>query len=449
MENKSKQQEHYGLFTATAMIIGIVIGSGIFFKSDDVLTYTGGNVGLGVLVFIIGAFSIIFGSLTLTELSVRTKSSGGIISYYEEFISVKTANGFGWFQTFIYFPTINAVISWVSAIYIFSFLGIDASLEQQVLLGFVIFTFFYGVNILSYKLGGYIQNLTTIVKLVPLLVIAITGLFYHGQAVELPAGAAVIDSSPIGFAWLAALAPIAFSFDGWIVSVNITHEVKNPKRNMPLALIIGPLTVLVVYLLYYLGLNNMLGPEYIMATGNEAVNKAGEILLGNMGTRLLLFLIIISVLGVVNGMTLGSIRMPQSLAAKKMLPSSDAIAKLHPKYEISIPSAICAYITAAVWMLLHYITMKSGILGGSDISEIAIVFSYMCYMVLYIKVLKLKKTNVVTSFFKGVICPILGLAGSTIILIGGLISNPLYVSLFIVFCGLVCFAGYLYSKKQA
>ena len=86
MENKSKQQEHYGLFTATAMIIGIVIGSGIFFKSDDVLTYTGGNVGLGVLVFIIGAFSIIFGSLTLTELSVRTKSSGGIISYYEEFI---------------------------------------------------------------------------------------------------------------------------------------------------------------------------------------------------------------------------------------------------------------------------------------------------------------------------------------------------------------------------
>lgn len=72
MEEKN-QQHHYGLFTATTMIIGIVIGSGIFFKADDVLNYTGGSVALGVLVFCIGAFSIIFGSLTLTELSTRTK----------------------------------------------------------------------------------------------------------------------------------------------------------------------------------------------------------------------------------------------------------------------------------------------------------------------------------------------------------------------------------------
>ena len=64
MENK---KEHYGLMTAVTMIIGIVIGSGIFFKSDDVLKYTGGSKTLGVIVLCIGAFSIIFGSLTLTE----------------------------------------------------------------------------------------------------------------------------------------------------------------------------------------------------------------------------------------------------------------------------------------------------------------------------------------------------------------------------------------------
>ena len=56
-------KEHYGFITATTMIIGIVIGSGIFFKSDDILLYTGGNVWLGVLIFCIGAFGIIFGSL--------------------------------------------------------------------------------------------------------------------------------------------------------------------------------------------------------------------------------------------------------------------------------------------------------------------------------------------------------------------------------------------------
>src|SRR5690554_1240369 len=103
--NMNLPQEHYGFFTATAMIIGIVIGSGIFFKADDVLKYTGGNLWLGILVFCIRAFGIIFGCLTLTEFSMRTKSNGGVISYYEEFISKSVASGFGWFQTFIYYPT--------------------------------------------------------------------------------------------------------------------------------------------------------------------------------------------------------------------------------------------------------------------------------------------------------------------------------------------------------
>lgn len=449
MENKNKQNAHYGLFTATAMITGIVIGSGIFFKVDDVLKFTGGSIGLGILVFVIGALSIIFGSLTLTELSVRTEGPGGIIGYFEQFISPKAATGFGWFQTFIYFPTINAVISWVAALYIFTFLGIDASLEAQIGAGFVIFAFFYGVNILSYRLGGYIQNAAAVIKLIPLIAIAIAGIFYHGQSAAIPDGVKMIGKTQVGLTWLAALAPIAFSFDGWVVSVNITHEVKNPKKNIPLALVIGPLTVLSVYLLYFLGLNKMLGSEYIMSMGNDAVNKAGEILLGNNGAKILLFLIIISILGVVNGMTLGSIRMPQSLAAKNMLPASKKIAKLHPKLELSLPSALIAFITAALWMLFHYITMKSGILKSSDISEIAIVFSYICYMLLYVKVLSLRRKGEIKSFFKGVICPVLGLAGSLIILVGGMISNPFYVTCFILFCGLVCLLGYLYSKAKS
>jgi APA family basic amino acid/polyamine antiporter len=100
-------------------------------------------------------------------------------------------------------------------------------------------------------------------------------------------------------------------------------------------------------------------------------------------------------------------------------------------------------------MLLHYLTTKSGILKGSDISEIAIVFSYICYMLLYIKVLSLRKQGEVKSLFKGVICPVLGLAGSLIILIGGLISNPFYVACFIIFCGLVCLSGALYYKGRS
>ncbi len=447
MENR---KEHYSLLTATTMIIGIVIGSGIFFKSDDVLKYTGGNIGLGILVLCIGAFSIIFGSLTLTELSMRTKKNGGFVGYYEEFISKGAACGFGWFQTFIYFPSLTAVVAWVSGIYTASLFGFKGTLENQIAIGFGFMTLLFLVNILSLKLGGYFQNLTTIIKLVPLLGIALLGVFLGSANPEIPQGIEIIGKSNVGFGWLAALAPIAFSYDGWIIATSITNEVKKPEKNMPLALIIGPLVVLGVYLLYFLGITNMLGTSYIMSTGNDAVNKAGEILLGNHGSKIILIFIIISILGVVNGITLGSLRMPQALASKDMIPGSKKIAEIHPKYQLSLKSCLLSYIITLIWMVLHYITQKSGIIGSSDVSEIAIVFSYVCYIILYLKVMKMKKDNIIKSKFKGIICPVFGILGSVIILIGGIVSNPLYVPVFMLICLIVGGIGYYYyySKKK-
>jgi APA family basic amino acid/polyamine antiporter len=445
MENK---KEHYGLLTATTMIIGIVIGSGIFFKSDDVLLYTGGSVLLGVFVLCIGAFSIIFGSLTLTELSIRTNKSGGFVGYYEEFVSKKVASGFGWFQTFIYYPTLNAVVSWVAGIYTCVLFGLNATLEIQIFIGFLYMVIIYLINIISFKLGGYFQNLSTIIKLIPLIGIALIGVFYGAANPELPQGVELISTSSVGFGWLAALAPIAFSYDGWIIATSISTEVKNPERNMTLALILGPLVILGVYLMYFLGLTNMLGSEFIMSTGNEAVNKVGEIILGSNGSKILLIFIIISILGVVNGITLGSLRMPHALASKNMLPSSDKIAKISPKIHLSIGSCVISFLCSTIWILLHYLTQKSGIIGSSDVSEIAIVFSYVCYTILYIKVIQMRKSGVIKSNFKGYICPTLGLLGSGIILIGGIISNPLYVPIFIVICITVGIIGYLYYNNK-
>ncbi len=247
---------------------------------------------------------------------------------------------------------------------------------------------------------------------------------------------------------MAALAPIAYSFDGWIIATSITGEVKNPKRNMPLALIIGPIIILSVYLLYFLGFEHMLGSEYIMSTKDGAVTMVGTLLFGKYGSSILMMFVTIAVIGVVNGISLGSIRIPQALASKNMLPNSEKIATINPKYEISLMSGMISYVVTVFWMLLHYITQKSGILGNSDISEISIVFSYCCYVVLYIKVIRMKKENIIKSFFKGFVCPILAFAGSIIILICGLISNPVYVPFFILFCSLVCLVGYLYTAKK-
>ena len=440
-------KEHYGFITATTMIIGIVIGSGIFFKSDDILSYTGGNVWLGVLVFCIGAWGIIFGSLSLTELSIRTSKNGGVVGYFEAFISDKIACGFGWFQTFVYFPTLIVVLGWVSGIYTCSLFGIPNTLEMQSLLGVLYLLFFYGINLISVKIGGYFQNATTFIKLIPLLVIAIAGFFLGAPHPELEEGVALITSSNVGLAWLAALVPIAYSFDGWIIATSITNEVKNPKKNMTLALICGPIVVLGVYLTFFLGLTKILGVNYILSTKDQAINKVGELLLGTHGTKIILIFIVISVLGVVNGLVLGGIRMPQALASKNMMPAAEKVSNIHKRLELSVPSLQISFVSAMIWFVIHYVSQKFNLLRGGDISEIAIVFSYACYIILYVKVIRMKFDGEVKGFFRGIICPIFAIAGASIIFVGGFIRNPIYVGVFIAFCALVFVFGYRYFKK--
>ena len=158
------KEKGYGLFTTIAMIIGVVIGSGIFFKSDNILVATNGSIALGVLVFCIAAIAIIFGSLTISELAARNSEAGGLIAYAEQSYNKSIACAFGWFQTFLYFPTLIAVVSYVAGIYICLLFGINGSLELQVLIGLIVIVMINILNGLSSKIGGIYQNASTKIK---------------------------------------------------------------------------------------------------------------------------------------------------------------------------------------------------------------------------------------------------------------------------------------------
>lgn len=446
METSSRQA--YGLVTTITLIVGIVIGSGIFFKSDDILVATGGNFKLGILVLIMGAMGIIFGSLTLSELAVRNSDSGGAVSYFNETWNHAMGTGFGLFQTFIYYPTITVVVSWVGGIYTLMLLGVESTLELQVLVGLLYTVFLIFLNTISRIAGGYFQNLSTFMKLIPLFFIAIAGLTYTGAQPAVPEGIPVIEPTDVGWGWLAGLAPIAFSYDGWIIATSIAPEVKNPKRNMPLALVLAPLFILFSYVLYFSGIVNMVGETYVLSMGDEAVDHISTMLLGPKGGAVMMVIIIIAVLGVVNGVIMGGIRMPQALAEKDMiLPKS--ISEIHPKLQISIKSSLTYLIICLVWYLLHYLTMKYDLLGGRDVSEIAIVFSYTSYILLYYKIMRMHERGEIPGKFRGFIAPILATLAALLMIIGSLISSPGYVGAFLVICAIVFYIGYTVDKKKA
>ena len=436
------KKNEYGLFTAIAMIVGIVIGSGIFFKSDNILVATGGSVALGVLVFCIAAIAIIFGSLTISQLASRSSKEGGLIAYAEEYYNKSTSCAFGWFQTFLYFPTLIAVVSWVAGIYICILFGIEGTLEKQMLIGLAIMVFLFVINTLSARLGGLFQNASTIIKLIPLLLIAVAGLVFG-------------DTSSVSFSditamkstgWIAAIAPIAFSFDGWVVSTSISHEIKDSKRNLPKALIIAHIFILIVYVLYFVGISMYIGPETIMSLGDAHVDLAANNLLGPWGAKIVLIFVIISIMGTINGLTLGMIRLPHSLSVRNMFPKSKVINKIDEKLLMPVNSAIVAFIIAIVWYIAHYLTTKFGLLPNSDISEISITMSYTMYILLYVKVIQLGRQGKISGIWNTIINPVLAIIGSLIILFGSM-GNQLFW-IYAAFCLLVMLLAVLFCKKN-
>ncbi len=435
----------YGLFTSITMITGIVIGSGIFFKADNVLAYTNGNVLLGIIIFIIAAIAIIFGCLAISQLANLTDKPGGLISYTEEFVGIDSSCAFGWFQTFLYLPTLAAVVAWVTGIYITQLFEIEFTLENSTLIGVGSLTFLFIVNILSAKLGGYFQNAAMIIKMLPLIIIAVYGLFIGNPGPLVMDDIQNFRSDAISWGWLAAFAPIAFSFDGWIISTSICSEIKNSKRNLPLALTISPLMILLVYILYFVGISSLLGPDVVLEQQDSSVFTAVTLLFGKIGARVILVFVVISVLGTVNGITLGFIRMPYSLALRNMIPGSSWIKKEDERLGgMPLNSAILAYLLSMFWMAIHYISQKYGMRG--DVSEIAIGVSYLNYIVLYFAVMRLTKKGVIQSKVMGYVIPVLAMIGSLVI-ISGSITHPLFIYYFLI-CFSIIFAGWIYCRAN-
>lgn len=440
-----KHKDRYSLLTAITMIVGICIGSGIFFKADNVLIATNGSIVLGVVLYALGAVAIIFGGLTVAELASRTDKPGGVITYSEEFVGMGFASAFGWFHTLVYYPTLTFVVSFVVGIYMSTLFGWSIGLGGWCLIGAGFTTLCFLYNTWSPRFGGLFQDVSCVIKVIPLIVLAFCGLIWGDPA----SGFANLSAQLQGSGkWLMGISAVAFSYDGWIVSTSIAHEIKNSKRNLPRALIAAPLAVLLLYLAYFIALSTYLGSAGVLELGDSAVYKMAEDFLGGFFSKLVLVFVIISVMGTVNGVVLGGIRLPYGLALRgSAMPFSDWFKKVEPKREMPVNSAIFMYLICMTWGLIHYLTSRWGLLGNSDVSEIAICASYILYLVFYWKVFKLWRRGEIKSFFRGVVCPLLATVGVGFVAYGSLIGGWLYV-LYLCMSGAVIAMGVFYYRRS-
>ena len=404
-----------GLVPALAIVVGMVIGSGVFFKPTAVFTATGAP-GLGLIAWIIGGIITICGGLTVAEISAAIPKTGGMLTYLEMTYGPVWAYLLGWAQTIIYFPATIAAQAIIFATQAVSLLAISDSLITPIAIAAMLFLIF--MNILGSKTGGIIQTLATIGKLVPLFGIIAVGLMHDGGGVVRLVPITVMDH-PSATCLGSALIGIMFAYDGWINVGAIAGEMKNPGKDLPKAIVGGLSLVMGVYLLINVAyLFAMTAPE-LGATPTPASDVA-KILFGAGGGKQKTIGILVSIFGALNGYIMTGMRIPYAMAAENKLPFSEFFSKLHPKFGTPVNGGI---LLAAISVIMIF----SG--KFDQLTDLVMFVIWIFYTMTFVSVFILRKTHpdlhrpYKVPLYPFV--PIVGILGGAYIVINTIFTQPM------------------------
>ena len=405
--------KRYGLFTAICMVVGIVIGSGVFFKAQDILNYTGGNMLLGILAWVIGGAVMIICAFNFANFSTKYVKVNGIVDYAEAIVGEKYAYMVGWFIATIYFPAMTAVLAWVSARYTLLLFDPQADITGGLCmaLGAFYLCLMYAINMLSPKLAGKLAVSATVIKLIPLALIIVVGTvcgLVSGSTTEAFAGSVQAGSEDFSSVF-AGIAAAVFAYEGWCVATSINAELKNPKRDLPRALVIGTVIIMAVYILYFVGLTGGASTDVLM---KEGATTAVKHLFGNIGGTVLSAFVVISCLGTLNGLMIACPRAVYSVAVRGRGPKPEMLASVDPHTHMPANAGILALLFCGAWYFYFYgANLTAPIFGvfSFDSSELPIITTYALYIPMFVVfMIKEGKGNV----FKNIVMPLLAILSS-------------------------------------
>ncbi len=446
-------KKKYGLLTAICMVVGIVVGSGVFFKAEAILNHTGGNLKLGILAWIIGGLIMIVCAYAFSVMATKYEKVNGIVDYAEAAIGEKYGYIVGWFISTIYYPALTMALAWLSARYtLVVFMGADADVSGGLCLVLAAFYLVgaFALNALSPILSGKFQVSSTFIKLIPLLLMAIVGTVFgltKGYTVE--NFTTVITEVPASEAIFKAVSATVFAYDGWIIATSINSELKNAKRNLPIALVAGSIIIVVIYVLYYIGLAGAVPNAEMMANGQAGAKHAFASVFGNvMGTGIFVF-VIVSCLGTLNGLALGCSRGLYSLASRGRGPAPKIFANVDKNTDMPSNSAIVALLLCVAWLLFFYCSSLSDFsdkLGmfAFDPTELPLVTIFPFYIPIFIKMLFDKNFKGYNRF----IAPVLAAAGSTFMAYAAINAHWEKIPGYLIVFSVIMLIGIACMKKK-
>jgi len=342
-----------GLWSAVAVLIGSTIGSGIFRSPAGIADKLPGPLPL-MAVWVAGGLFALCGALTLAELSGALPETGGAYVFIRDGWGRLPAFLFGWSELTMIRAASLGAISTTFAEYLLRVLGFNPSLAPYSdwvhYIAAVAIVLTATFNYVGLKWGALVQNLTTLAKYGGLLFIIVLAL-----AIGLPrTGGHYTPVAPEGSFHIAAfglaLVSVLWAFDGWADLSFVAGEVKEPRRTLPRAIIIGTVAVIVIYLLANLGYMAVMPVEEIRHSQLVAADVAQR-LVGVPGVVFVAATVMLSTFGTLNGTLLTSPRVFFAMADDGLF--FRKVAAVHPRFGTPYVSIVLVAALGVVFVMLR------------------------------------------------------------------------------------------------
>lgn len=354
-----------GVFSTTMVVIGGIIGAGIFLNPAIVAQRVHSATFI-LTAWVVGGGVALVGALAFAELGARRPQAGGGYIYLTEAFGPLAAFLYGWTFLFIINSGGIAAVAVTFARYTVDLFGISTAYIKP--LAAALLVALAGVNYFGIRSGSITQNIFTVLKLAALTVLIFVGVFLARGGADATAPVETIQGFGVVRALGVALIPVLFAYGGWQYSNNIASEIVDPERTLPKALGTGIAVVIAVYVLANVAYIRALGPAGLAASLAPAADTM-RVVMGPVGAALMALGIIASTIGFVNSGMLSAPRMLQAMSADGLF--FRFASRLHPKYRtptggilIQAVWAVALALSGTYGQLLDYVVFGDWIFFG-------------------------------------------------------------------------------------
>lgn len=378
----SEFKKEISLFGGVSILGGIMIGSGIFYLGSYVLIRTGMSLGLSLLCWIIGGIISLLGGICYAELGAADPSAGGLTVYLNKAYSPIVGFLAGFNSWLIGGPGSIAALAIALPTALTAVMPMSDWTVKLFAIGLILLLTV--VNYFGVKSASKLQNVFMIAKLIPIGIIMVLGFIFGNVEPNLSMTPQTGDVSFGSIISMVAFAVVAslWAYEGWTNLNTVAEEVKNPKKNLPLAIVISIVSITILYTLFNYSIYKVLPFNEIQnLIANEQLylgTHVAEKLMGNTGSILVTVGMVISMFGSLNGCILAFPRMYYAMSEEGHFFKS--FKKLHPKYKVPYAPIIAQAVISIALVLLRNLSQLTSLVVFSGMTFNTLgVYAVMIY----------------------------------------------------------------------